>query len=140
MKKLISSLLVCLMVFSCCGSALAAGIEPYASITLRTAQAAASTGVNSGEIKISYQARTNKAGSPVGVSSIAIYKSDGTYVTTIKGSTSNGLMANGTLSKSGSYTYRGSSGTSYYAKVTIAATAGSEYDSRTITTNVARAK
>jgi len=49
-------------------------------------------------------------------------------------------MANGTLSKSGSYTYRGSSGTSYYAKVTIAATAGSEYDSRTITTNVARAK
>lgn len=140
MKKLISSLLVCLMVFSCCGSALAAGIEPYASITLGTAQASASTGLNSGEIKISYQARTNKIGSPVGVSSIAIYKSDGTYVTTIKGSTSNGLMASNTSSKSGSYTYKGNSGTSYYAVVSLGATAGGESDSRNITTNVARAK
>ncbi len=142
MKKVISSLVVCFMIFSCCSSALAANIsiEPYASISLRSAQATASTGVNSGEIKLSYLARASKVGNPIGVSSITIYKSDGTYVTTIKGSTSNGLMANGTTSKSGSYTYKGSSGTSYFAKVTISATAGSEYDGRTITTNIAKAK
>lgn len=140
MKKLISCLLVCMMIFSCCSVAFAAGIEPYASLSLRTTQASASTGTNSGEIRITYQATSNKTSSPIGVSSIAIYKSDGTYVTTIYGSTSNGLMANRVLSKSGSYTYKGSSGTSYYAKVTLSATAGGEHDSRTVTTNSARAK
>lgn len=140
MKKLISCLLVCMMIFSCCSVAFAAGIEPYASLSLRTTQTSASTGTNSGEIKIFYQSRANKVSSPIGVSSIAIYKSDGTYVTTIYGSTSNGLMANGTTSKSGTYTYKGSSGTSYYAKVTLSATAGGEHDSRTVTTNSARAK
>lgn len=140
MKKLISSLLFCVMIFSCCGSAFAANIEPYASLSLHTASASASTGINSGEIRISYQTRASKTASPIGVSSIEIYKSDGTYVTTIYGSTSNGLMANRVLSKSGSYTYKGSSGTSYYAKVTLSATAGGEHDSRTVTTNSARAK
>jgi len=140
MKKLIPCFLVCLMIFSCCSSAFAASIEPYASLSLSTAQASVSTGTNSGEIKIIYQSRSNKICSPIGVSSIVIYKSNGTYVTTIKGSTSNSLMANRVSSKSGSYTYKGSSGTSYYAVVTLAATAGGENDSRTITTNTAKAK
>lgn len=140
MKKMISCFLVCLMIFTCCSSAFAANIEPYASLSLSTAQASLSTGANSGEIKIIYQSRSNKTCRPIGVSSIAIYKSDGTYVTTIYGSTSNGLMANGTTSKVGSYTYKGSSGTSYYAVVTLSATAGGEHDSRTVTTNSARAK
>ena len=139
MKKLISCFLVCLMIFSC-SSALAASMEPYASLSLRNTFATTSTGTRSGEIKISYQATANKTSSPIGASSIVIYKSDGTYVTTIKGSTSNGLMVNRNTSKSGSYTYKGSSGTSYYAIVNLAATAGSEYDSRNIITNIAKAK
>ena len=140
MKKLISSLLACIMLFSCCSSAVAVGIDIYASLTLSIASASASTGTNSGEVIISYRSRANKTSSPVGVSSIAIYKADGTYVTTIRGTTSNGLMANNATVKNGTYKYKGTSGTSYYAKVTISATAGGESDSRTITTNTARAK
>lgn len=76
----------------------------------------------------------------IGVASIVIYKSDGSYVTTIKGSTANGLISFNTDRKNGSYTYKGTSGVSYYAVVTITATAGSETDNKTITTNRAQAK
>lgn len=140
MKKLVSSLLVCVMLFSCCSTALAAGADVLASLTLSNASATVSTGTNAGEIIISYRVRANKMSSPVGVSSIAIYKGDGTYVTTIRGTTTNGLMANSRTTKNGTYKYRGTSGTSYYAKVTFSATAGGEKDSDTVTTGTARAK
>lgn len=140
MKKIVSCLLVCVMVFSCCASAFAVSAEPYASLTITSGIASMTPGKNSGEIRINYQTGASKTSSPIGVASIVIYKSDGTYVTTIKGSTANGLMANRALSKNGSYTYRGVSGTSYYAIVSITATAGSEYDSRNVITNIAKAK
>ena len=124
MKKLIACFLACIMMFSCCVGALAVTEDMMrASISISSTTATLGTGVNSGEVKITYQVRASKTASPIGASSIAIYKSDGSYVTTIRGTTSNGLMANSTTSKSGTYTYKGTSGTSYYAKVTFSATA-----------------
>ena len=73
--------------------------------------------------------------STLGASAIRIYKSDGTYVTRILGTTSNGLLKNNAASLSGSYTYQGSSGTSYYAVVTFTASNSSGSDSRMITTS-----
>ena len=140
MKKVISSFLVCIMIFSCCGSALAADIEPYASLSLTSTYANISTGTNSGEIRINFSATASKSASLIGASIITIYQSNGGRVATIYGSTANGFMAGGVSRKSGSYTYKGNSGTSYYAVVSLAATAGGESDSRNITTNVARAK
>ena len=134
MKKLFSSFLACIMILSCCGSALATDTEPYASLSLASTHATASTGQNSGEVRINFSATASKSASLIGASIITIYKSNGTYVTTIYGSTSNGLMASGVSRKTGS------PGTSYYAVVSLGATAGGESDSRNITTNVARAK
>lgn len=141
MKKVVACFMACLMLIGCCGGVLAVSDDMMrASVTVTYTQASASSGSNTGEVKIAYQVRASKTASPIGASSIAIYKSDGSYVTTIRGTTSNGFMANNTTSKSGTYTYKGTSGTSYYAKVTLSATAGSEHDSRTVTTNTARAK
>lgn len=141
MKRLFSSLLVCVMIFSFCGSALAVSDDMLrASCTLTSHNAHIETGKNTGEVKITYDVAANKLSSPIGVSSIVIYKADKSYVTTIRGSTSNGLMVNSDTKKSGSYTYKGTSGVSYYAVVTMSATAGSEYDSETVTTGTARAK
>lgn len=141
MKKVIACFMACLMLIGCCGGALAATDDMMrASVTVTYTQASATTGSNSGEVKITYQVRSSKTSSPIGASSIEIYKSDGSYVTTIRGTTSNGLMSNSATRKSGTYTYKGASGTSYYAKVTLSATAGSEHDSKTVTTNTARAK
>lgn len=141
MKKVIACFMTCLILIGCCGGALAVNDDMMrASVTVTYTQAAASSGSNTGEVKFTYQVRASKTCSPIGASSIAIYKSDGSYVTTVRGTTSNGLLANSTTSKSGTYTYKGTSGTSYYAKVTLSATAGSEHDSRTVTTGTARAK
>ena len=75
----------------------------------------------------------------IGVESIKIYKADGSYVTTITGTTSNGLVeSNSDICKS-FYDYKLTSGVSYYAKVKVFATVGSEYDSRTITTSTVKA-
>jgi len=140
-KRLISSFLLLVMIFSCCGSALAVSDDMLrASCTLTSYNSYVGTGNNTGEIKITYSVSANKIASPIGVSAIEIYKANGSYVTTIRGTTSNGLMGNSRTNKSGTYTYKGTSGTSYYAKVTLSATAGSEHDSRTVTTNTARAK
>ncbi|MCI8827739.1 MAG: hypothetical protein HFE98_02690 [Ruminiclostridium sp.] len=140
MKKMISCLLVCVMLFSCCGSAFAAGSDTYASLSISSVSASMSTGTNPGEVRVIFSAKASKPASLIGASIITIYQSNGIRVATIYGSTANRLMASNTSSKSGSYTYKGNSGTSYYAVVSLGATAGGESDSRNITTNVARAK
>lgn len=140
MKKILSCLLVCVMIFSCCGSAFAADIEPHASLTISSATASASTGKNSGEVRITFSVTASKPANLIGASIISIYQSNGVYVTTIYGSTSNGLLSSGTSGKTGGYTYKGTPGTSYYAVVSLGATAGSENGSRNVTTNSARAK
>ena len=103
------------MLFSCIvGSASAKeAIEPYSSNHIASCSATISA-VGNGKLKITVSERANGTMSTLGASAIRIYKSDGTYVTRILGTTSNGLLKNNAASLSGSYTYQGSSGTSYY--------------------------
>lgn len=76
----------------------------------------------------------------LGISQVKIYKSNGTYVTTIQGTTKNGLICEGSCSHTGVYTRYGTSGVSYYAEVTFFAERGGGSDSRTITTNTITVK
>ena len=112
-------------------------IVPYASLTLSYHDAGAVPG-SRGKICIEYDVRSNKLADSIGVASIRFYKSDGTYVTTIMGTQSNGLVRTNGSRNSGSYEYPLTSGTSYYAEVTLYASVGSETDSRTVTTSTVR--
>lgn len=140
MKRIFSTTLVLAMLFTCCGGVAFAAEVPdmRASLTLSSYGASATAGSSRGVIAINYEVRSSKLADSLGVESIVIYKSNGDYVTTITGSTDNGLIrANGSI-KAGEYTYRLTSGVSYYAEVTVFARVGSEYDSRTVTTGTVR--
>lgn len=117
----------------------ASAIEARGSDTLLSYIAIVTPGDDPGEIEVSYDVSANKIADEVGVSSIKIYKSNGTYVTTINGTVSNGLIRKDASCHRSSYVYTGTSGTSYYAVVTVTATIGSKTDSRTITTSSAKA-
>lgn len=132
-KRILSlGLILALMLTLCGGMALAA--EPRASSTLTYYPVGVSKGANEGEIKISYDVMANTDADEVGVTSIKIYKSDGTYVTTITGTVANGLLRTNAFSHRSSYIYEGTSGVTYYAEVTVYAKIGSNSDSRTVTT------
>ncbi len=140
MKRIFSVILMFSLVLTFCGSALAADIELLSSPTLSRYTAQLSQG-SSGKISISYRVSASAPTtiSSIGVSSIKIYKANGTYVTTISGTTANGLVVRNASSHSGMYTYSGVSGTSYYAQVTVFATAGGITSSRTVKTNTVTA-
>lgn len=137
-KRFLSFVLavICMSSF-CVGAAFAT--ESRASTTLTNFPVSLVKGDKTGEIKIFYDVQAKQIADSVGVSSIEIYKSDGTYVTTITGSTSNGLVRNSVSRHRSTYTYTGTSGTSYYAEVTVFAKIGSDYDSRTVTTAAVKA-
>ena len=136
MKRITASVLcVILLLVSIVGSASAQSpVDTYSSDYIASCNATLSATGN-GKIKITGSVRTVGTMSTVGISAIRIYKTDGTYVTRILGTTSNGLLKNNAASLSGSYTYQGSSGTSYYAVVTFTASNSSGSDSRMITTS-----
>ena len=137
-KKGLSFLLILAMLCTlCCGMATAA--ELRSSEILSGYMVTMVSGDGTGEVKIKYEVDSSKTGT-VGVESIEIYKSNGAYVTTITGTTGNGLMKSGTDKCSGTYIYMGISGTYYYAVVTVSATAGLVYDSEEITTGTAKAR
>jgi hypothetical protein len=113
--------------------------DTRASLTLSFYNAELVAGDSKGVISVDYDVQSSKMASFIGVESIKIYKADGSYVTTITGTTSNGLVeSNSDICKS-FYDYKLTSGVSYYAKVKVFATVGSEYDSRTITTSTVKA-
>lgn len=113
--------------------------DSRASLTLSSYSSGLKAGTGSGEIRISYDVAASKPADSVGVSSIAIYKSSGAYVTTITGTTSNGLVRASSSIHKGVYTYKGTAGVSYYAEVTVFATVGTTTDNRTVTTAVVKA-
>lgn len=137
-KRIFPFALTIICVFSMCIGATFAQ-EARASTTITVYSASASRGSSSGDIKINFDVQANSLTDSLGISAIKIYKSDGTYVTTINGSTSNGLIRNNASRHKSSYTYTGTSGTSYYAEVTVSARIGSDYDSRTVTTTTVKA-
>lgn len=93
-----------------------------------------------GQYDIFFDITATTTSDSLGVSQIKIYKSNGTYVTTIKGTVANGLIIEDDCSHTGVYTRYGVSGNSYYAEVTVFAKRGSGSDSRTITTNTITVK
>lgn len=139
MKKRLFSLglVVVCMLSVCCVSANAAELRASTTLSLFTVNS--SKGDNKGEVKISYDVQASKTADEVGVSSIKIYESDGSYVTTVTGTTGNGMIRTGTTRHKSTYIYKGTSGVSYYAVVTGFATVGSDSDSRTVTTGSIKA-
>lgn len=138
-RKGISALIALVMMISCCTFAQASDIELMASEQIMYCSASAYTGSRSGQIDIEFRVLANGTMKTIGASKIAIYKSNGQYVTTIYGSVSNGFLATSKSTYGYTYTYPGVSGTSYYAVVTVYAYDGSGSDSQEIKTNTVRA-
>lgn len=133
-NRVLCLVLAVILALSLCGGVLAA---PKASTTLFAYGVWAYTGENSGELDIDYEVQANYRADSLGISTLEIYKSDGTYVTTIYGNTTNRLMATNKADINRTYTYKGDPGTTYYAVATVEATIGSDYDYRYVTTNTA---
>ncbi len=141
MKRIFSVILAVMLFTTCCGNtALAAQeIEPHASLTLSYYHVNLTAGDSKGMLSIGFNVTSNKLADSIGVEEIKVYKSNGSLVSTITGTTSNGLIRNDYNVHSDTYEYKGTSGTSYYAEVTVFATVGSITDSRTITTSTEEA-
>lgn len=133
-NRILCLVLATVLALALCGGALAA---TQGSTTLGAYGVWASKGVNSGELDIDYQISANSSADSLGISVLKIYKSDGTYVTTIYGSLSNRLIAHNQPDVNRTYTYKGEPGTTYYAVATVSATIGEDYDYRYVTTNTA---
>lgn len=135
MKKRILPLFTALVLLFAV-STTAAAVEMRSSPTLAIYSAKITQGATgTGKLIISYDVSANTEANEVGVAAIKIYKANGSYVTTIIGSTENGLIAPDTERHRSSYTYTGITGTKYYAIVTVTATIGSKTDSKDYTTN-----
>lgn len=92
-------------------------------------------GNSRGEVYIDFFIKANAIVPKIGALKIEIYQSNGSYVTTIKGSTINSLLsAESNSFYSFSYHYTGVPGMSYYAKVTLCAGTSSDYDTRVVRT------
>lgn len=135
-KKMLAIILAALFVLSTCGSAYAV---TQASTTLSYYNVWLSAGDSSNKININFDVRAKRKADSVGVSQVKIYTSSGSYVTTITGTTSNGMIDDsGVTTCFDTYTWTGATpGTSYYALATVFAEIGTAYDDNTIMTNTA---
>lgn len=125
-----------LMLSLFCGSAKAA---TYSSDYLKSYDASLSTGSQAGELSLDFSVSARSSVKTIGISSIAVYTSGGTYVKTINGSISNGLLASQTFCHEGTYTVDVTPGQSYYLRLTFAARDTYSGDSKSYITNVATA-
>ena len=93
MKRICASFLAIVMLFATYGYASAVNVtSSRASLTLSRYFAEALTGSGRGEIIISYDVKSSKIATSVGVESIVFYTEDGDYVTSVSGSTRNGTF------------------------------------------------
>ena len=128
-------LLLCMMMpFS------AIAVEARASLYLSSYFAMISKGDNEGEIVVSYSVDATDIMSEVGVKKITLYRTDGQESITIYGTTKNGLVEASTYETAGDYYFSDlTSGSYYYAVVTVYAKDASGSDSRVITTKTIQA-
>lgn len=138
-RRFISVAIALGIIITVLGSVTASASTLRSSPTLSSYGVVITKGASAGKIVITYDVLANTFADSVGVSSMKIYKSNGTYVTTINATSLNGFTASGCVSNRNSYTYTGTSGTSYYAVVTVFATIDGVTDSRTVTTNTVTA-
>ena len=110
----------------------------YASDYLQDYDATLSTGSRSGQLVLTFYVDSFDYMKSLGISSIAVYTSDNSYVKTISGSMSNGLLAANTFSHSGTYTVIDlTPGQKYYLRLTFVARDSYSGDSKIFTTNTA---
>ena len=120
-------------VFLVCAIGTQAYAQTRASSYVEAYSVSAQRGTHRGEVDIEAMITSNYTVPKIGVLKIEIYQSNGTHITTIQGSTSNGLLASKSSFIHGlTYTYTGVPGTSYYAKVTLCAGTASDYDTRLV--------
>ena len=106
MKRICASFLAIVMLFATYGYASAVNVtSSRASLTLSRYFAEALTGSGRGEIIISYDVKSSKIATSVGVESIVFYTEDGDYVTSVSGSTRNGLVKTNNDNKAGDFKY-----------------------------------
>jgi len=111
----------------------------YASDYLQNYNASLSTGSRSGQLDLLFSVSACDSMTTIGISSIAVYTAGGTYVKTISGSTSNGLLASNTFKHEGMYTISATPGQEYYLYLTFVARDAHGGDSKQYTTNTAMA-
>ena len=92
------------------------------------------TSEGNGQIKITFSVRAKNVMSTLGTTSIAIYKSDGSYVTTLYSSSYPNMLTTNARSYSSNVSYNGISGQNYYAIITFYASTGSSSSSPIYTT------
>ena len=135
MVKRFSSFIAALAIFVTASITVSA-VELRSSPTLAAYSAKITKGSSKGNLIITYDISANTEAEEVGVSSIKIYKAEGDeYVTTITGTTRNGLIETNTEWHRSSYTYKGTSGVEYYAVLTVYAKIDGVSDSKLYTTN-----
>ncbi len=132
LKRLFTFLLSIVLVSTLCGVSFA--VEDRASTTLNAYSVSMKAGNKPGELRISYDIQAKRTADSVGVYSIALYNSGGVYMTTVLGSTKNGLIETDDLTCMGTYSHTAVPGNTYYAIVTVFAEIGDDYDSRKVST------
>ena len=137
LKRMVSFLLSLVLVTTLCGATYA--VEDRASKTLSSYEVSCKAGSESGKLQFTYDVRAKSLADSVGIESIALYSSGGVYMTTILGSTENGLIKSNRLSCIGDYFHTAVSGNSYYAIITVFAEIDGEYDSKKVSTEVVTA-
>lgn len=134
-KRFIVVIMVLVMLFSCTSIA-----QARASEYIRNTTVSVNEGDEPGKIRINFSVNAVVSTTKIGASSIEVYKSNGDYVTTIWGNTSNGLISTaGGRYYSYTYTYTGTPGTTYYFIVNCYAGNSSGSDTRERETNLIRA-
>ena len=138
MKRIFSFVISLTLLLTCfVGTTLAVSpAEPYASLTISYYDADMVSG-GKGTAYIDFSIGSSKFADELGVDVIKIYTSAGRHVKTVYGSIANGLICTDDSWHNDSYEVSLPAG-SYYAKVTVFATAGSLTDSRTVTTSIVR--
>lgn len=140
MKQRKFGFILCLLIALVCIVDIRTYAQIYASSYINGYAVSALRGNNRGEIYIEADIAAYGAVSKIGVLKIEIYQSNGNHVTTIYGTTSNGLLSPiRSSSHALKYTYMGIPGVSYYAKVTLCAGTASDYDTRVVRTQTVQA-
>ena len=141
MKRTFSALLAAVLLMSCLGGYAAAATDSArASDYLALYGVSLTPGDTSGEIVIGYDVSACMLyPTLIGVSKIEIYRDNGIKVGTVFGSLLNGLLISDCITHDGDYSYKASSGKSYYAVVTVYVSDENGHDSRDVTTRVVTA-
>lgn len=139
-KKIISSILAVVIVFGCIG-------PPVNAATSDSARAsnyffgyqATLSAVGNGKLRIKGNVEAMSTMTSIGISYFRVYLEDGTFVTTVPGSTTNGLLTSNSDSYNGSFTYQAVAGNTYYVIVTFICRNANGYDCRNYTTTKVKA-